>query len=202
MRTPVVLASKSEARRELLRKFLRGSIIAVEPLFELPMPRNGNFKSAARHAVLAALTKALSVFDMNPPKKICVIAADTVVHVDEKLLGKARSAREAIKYLELLRGRWHVVITGVVVINVPERALALDYAVTHVKMKDYTYEELLSYVRTGEWRGKAGAYAIQGRGAILVEAIMGSYYNVVGLPVELLYELMKKVNFPLTAWLP
>ena len=202
MRTPVVLASKSKARRELLRKILRGSIIAVEPLFELSMPRNGNFKSAARHAVLAALTKALSVFNMNPPRNICVIAADTVIHVDGKLLGKAKSAREAIKYLELLRGRWHVVITGVVVINVPERALALDYAVTHVKMKDYTYEELLSYVRTGEWRGKAGAYAIQGRGAILVEAIMGSYYNVVGLPVELLYELMKKVNFPLTAWLP
>ena len=126
-----------------------------------------------------------------------ILGADTVVVLDGTPLGKPRDADEARRMLRALRGRWHEVVTGLALF-VPERGTATDFVVTRVKMRNYGDDEIEAYVRTGEPLDKAGAYGIQGLGGLLVEEIHGCYYNVVGLPLSRLAEMMRA--FGLSPW--
>jgi septum formation protein len=123
-----------------------------------------------------------------------VIGADTVVALDSDILGKPRDAEQARAHVGRLAGRVHEVVGGLAVVR--GDAVRTGVAVTRVTFRAVTGAFLDRYVATGEWEGRAGGYAIQGRGAALVERVEGDYLNVVGLPVALLLTLVPAVLEP------
>jgi septum formation protein len=119
-----------------------------------------------------------------------ILAADTTVVVDEQILAKPGDADEARQMLRLLQGRWHQVLTGVAfVIN---ESSQVAHEVTEVRFASMSEAEIAWYAASGEPMDKAGAYAIQGQGARFIKEIKGDYFNVMGLPVRLLYELINR----------
>jgi len=122
-----------------------------------------------------------------------VIGADTVVIIDGELLEKPRDDSEAITFLNKLNGRVHEVITGLAVIKNDAGLVLQEKERTLVHFRKLTQEEIISYVASKEGRDKAGSYAIQGLGAGLVRAVDGCFYNVVGLPITLLIDMLKRV---------
>ena len=179
----LVLASASPRRSELLRN--AGISFQVEPAHvpEVPLPQETPLAYAQR----LAREKALVVFARHPNG--VVLGADTVVVVDNHLLEKPANAEDAARMLRLLSGRLHQVITGVcVVARGFERTEA---EITEVSFSPLSDEEIAGYVRTGEPMDKAGAYGIQGIASRWVKGIEGCYFNVVGLPVQRVYRLLR-----------
>ena len=119
-----------------------------------------------------------------------VLGADTVVVVDDQILGKPRDQNDSCRMLRLLNGRWDQVLTGVALVNDVTGQSKVAHEVTEVRFAVMSDEEINWYVATGEPMDKAGAYAIQGHGALFIKEIRGDYFNVVGLPVRLLYRLI------------
>jgi len=119
-----------------------------------------------------------------------ILGADTVVVIEKEILGKPHDDEDARRMLRLLRDRWHQVLTGVALVNGETGSPKVAHEVTEVRFAEMSEEEISWYVATGEPQDKAGAYAIQGRGARFIKEIRGDYLNVVGLPVRLLYELL------------
>jgi septum formation protein len=174
---PLVLASASPRRIELLRQ------IGIEPdridpaeIDESPLA--GELPAA--HALRLAAAKAGAVLPRHPGAYL--LAADTVVACGRRVLPKPEDEATARKCLELLSGRRHRVHTGIAVAT-PDGRLALRRVDSRVAFKRLSEPEIAAYLATGEWRGKAGGYAIQGRAAALVSWVSGSYSNVVGLPL-------------------
>jgi septum formation protein len=126
-----------------------------------------------------------------------IIGADTIVFLENQVLGKPDSATEAVAMLTHLSGKTHRVFTGLGVYDGASGRLITDYAMTEVVFRPLCRHEIEAYVRTGEPLDKAGAYGIQGRGALLVEKINGCYFNVVGLPIGKLVAILNKIGFPL-----
>ncbi len=120
-----------------------------------------------------------------------IIAADTVVVCNGEILGKPVDAQDAFNKLSMLKGRKHEVITAVCVINTESGLCEVQDETTSVYFRDITDEEIGAYILTGEPMDKAGAYAIQGTGAVFIEKIEGCYFNVVGLPLKDLYLMLK-----------
>ncbi len=119
-----------------------------------------------------------------------VLGADTVVVVNGEILGQPRDDDDARRMLKLLSGKWHEVLTGVALVRAGEGTETLvDYERTRVRFAEMSADEIEWYVGTGEPKGKAGAYAVQGRAALLIEETEGEYFNVVGLPIRLVYKL-------------
>lgn len=121
-----------------------------------------------------------------------VLGADTVVVCEGEILGKPRDDREARRMLRLLSGRWHDVLTGVALVRAEDSRTEVSHALTRVRFCRMTDGEIDWYVGTNEPADKAGAYAVQGRAALFIEGLEGDYWNVVGLPVRLVYELAGK----------
>lgn len=175
-RYPLILASASQRRQNLLRQ------VGI-PFRALPSGiREGNTgEPPEKEACLLAEAKARKAYGVSPGSWI--LGADTLVVLGERVLVKPRSEDGARDMLGLLSGREHEVITGFVLLS-PEGDTAHREAVsTRVQFRPLSTQEIKDYVRTGEPFGKAGSYAIQGVGAFLVEGIVGSYTNVVGLPL-------------------
>jgi septum formation protein len=120
-----------------------------------------------------------------------VLGADTTVVVDGEILEKPRDAGDARRMLRRLGGRWHEVLTGVALVRAETGRTAAGVERTRVRFAETSEEEIAWHVETGDVLDKAGAYAIQGRAALFIEAIDGDYWNVVGLPVRLVYELAR-----------
>ena len=127
-----------------------------------------------------------------------VLGADTTVLVDGEILEKPRDAEEARRMLRALSGRWHEVLTGVALVRAETGRTSVGVERTRVRFAETSEEELAWHVETGDVLDKAGAYAIQGRAALFIEAIDGDYWNVVGLPVRLVYELARGLERPST----
>jgi len=137
----------------------------------------------AREKALAAAPPALPAL---------VVAADTIVVVGGRVLGKPKDASEARRFLALLSGRTHDVITGLAVRACPEEDLTGETATSRVTMAPLSEQEIDWYAATGEGMDKAGAYALQGKGALFVTSIEGSYTNVIGLPLERLHQHLRR----------
>jgi septum formation protein len=144
------------------------------------------------YAVRVALDKARIVAARSGNS--VVIAADTIVVLNRAILGKPVSEADAVRMLTMLSGRMHRVITGLAVIDSSSSEQHTAYAVTRVWFRDLAPEMIASYAASGEPLDKAGAYGIQGRGALFVERIDGCYFNVVGLPLALLTDLISAAN--------
>jgi len=119
-----------------------------------------------------------------------IVGADTVVVIDAEVLGKPYDGDDARRMLRQLSGHWHQVLTGVAVINGIPSEIRVAHETTEVKFAMMSEDEIDWYVSSGEPLDKAGAYAIQGLGARFIEGIRGDYFNIVGLPVRLLYQLV------------
>ena len=188
----LILASQSPRRQALLRQIGAADFTVVVPRTE----ERCSPELGPGEAVCAiAREKAAAAAALAGPEDT-VIAADTVVVLDGRRLGKPRDAEEARQMLRALSGREHTVYTGVAVRRGGwERSEA---RATAVRFRALSAEEIDWYVATGEPMDKAGAYGIQERGALLVEGIRGDYCNVVGLPVTLLLELLRDFGVDLT----
>lgn len=173
----LILASASPRRLELLRQ------VGVEP--DLVSPADVDESVLKRelprdHACRLAAEKAACVAAGHPDA--FVLGADTVVACGRRILGKTEDKAEALRFLTLLSGRRHRVYGGVCVMAPDGRSIR-RVVQTAVTFKRLSAEEIERYLADGEWRGKAGAYAIQGRAAVFVRQLGGSYSNVVGLPL-------------------
>ncbi len=185
---PLILASLSPRRRELL-DYLELPFQVVAPNYEEKSLPQWN----ARQEVEAlAREKAESVVHDFPDHTI--IAADTLVTIGGEKLGKPVDAAGAIAMLQRLAGKVHEVVTGVYLCSADRKREIRWVDSTSVYMKSYDASTLRSYVRTGEPMGKAGAYAIQGKGEILIEKIVGDYFNVVGLPLASLQRHLQDLD--------
>jgi septum formation protein len=177
-RPPLVLASASPRRLDLLARI--GVVPdAVSPTDTDETPRKGEVPR--RLAARLAAVKAAAAAAASPPGAL-VLAADTVVGLGRRALPKAETEDEARRCLEMLSGRRHQVATGVALL-LPDGRLRQRLALTAVAFQRLTAAQIEDYVSRGEWRGKAGGYAIQGRAECFVRFLSGSHSNVVGLPL-------------------
>jgi len=182
----LVLVSASPRRADLLRQ--AGLVFTVRPsrVDETPLPGELPGDLAERLARL----KAVALSPAGLPS--LAIAADTVVAIRGEVLGKPSDLRDARRMLGLLSGRTHEVITAVALRTLPEEAISCERSLSRVSFAPMSAEEIDWYAGTGEGMDKAGAYALQGLGALFILSIEGSYTNVIGLPLERLYPHLRR----------
>jgi septum formation protein len=186
----LILASASPRRRDLLRQIgIEADIIEAAEIDETPL----SGERPQRLAVRLATAKAAAVAVRYPDG--FVLAADTVVGCGLRILPKAEDIDSARRCLALLSGRRHRVYTGIA-IAAPDGRTGQRCVVSSVTFKRLSREDTAWYLDSGEWQGKAGGYGIQGRAAILVRALSGSYSNVVGLPLYETAALLSGLGFP------
>ncbi|MBI5843536.1 MAG: septum formation inhibitor Maf [Deltaproteobacteria bacterium] len=186
---PLILASGSPRRKELLTGAgLEFSIIVSDVDEDIPVKG-----TPAAHAKHLAEIKASAVAELYPES--FVIGADTIVVVDGDILGKPASEKEAERMLDRLSGRAHIVHTGWCIICRKKGFKFSGVEETLVQFKNLSPDEIKWYVKTGEPMDKTGAYAIQDKGAALVKSVVGSYTNVVGLPLCEVVEVLEREGF-------
>jgi septum formation protein len=191
----LILASASPRRRELLAGLgLRFTVRAAD-VDETPYTG----EPAAEYVLRLAREKAVAVARTGQGEE-WVLAADTTVVVDGEILGKPWDEDDARRMLRLLSGREHEVLTGLALLGGGREASQVE--TSRVRMAPLGEEEIAWYAATGEPRDKAGAYAIQGLGALFVEAVSGNYSNVVGLPIPAVYRLFAALGCDLKALIP
>jgi nucleoside triphosphate pyrophosphatase len=186
--TPLVLASRSPRRAEILQ--------AVDWPFDIVAANIDETRledeDALAYVERLAKTKAATV-----AKKMAgrlVLGADTVVVIEGTILGQPKDKNDAGQMLKLLSGKWHEVLTGVALARVAANSVeVVEHEITRVRFAELSQAEIDWYVGTGEPMDKAGAYAIQGRAARFIEEIQGDYFNIVGLPIRLVYELLRRI---------
>jgi len=181
----LVLASASPRRAEILR--ITGWDFEILPADVDEARRPG--ENAAAYVERVAREKAEAAALQVPDR--LVLGADTIVLIDGKILGKPRDNEDARRMLWLLQDRRHQVMTGIAIVNGNSSTSLVAHESTDVEFSPMTEDEIDWYVATGEPMDKAGAYAIQGMGARFIEGITGDYFNVVGLPLRLLYKLVR-----------
>lgn len=195
-RVKLVLASGSPRRLALLEQAgLTPDLLNPTLIDELPRKNEAPrtlAKRLARSKAEAAL-HSRKVQDLGPAR--FVLAADTVVAVGRRIVPKPESIDEAAAALQLISGRAHRVYTGICIAT-PRNQLRDRVVETKVRFKRLSREDVESYLTSGEWRGKAGGYAIQGRAECFVRAINGSYSNVVGLPLYEVVSMLNGAGFP------
>ncbi len=183
----LILASQSPRRQTLLREMGLTFTVRVSDADETPPPG----VSPQEAAVCVACRKAEAV--ARAPEDVVIGADTTVLTPEGEVFGKPHSRDEARRMLESLSGRTHTVITGVAVLRGEEKRLRT--VETRVRFRCLRHEEIEAYIDTGEPFDKAGAYGVQGRAAWLVDVIDGDFFNVVGLPISPLGEMLREVGF-------
>lgn len=190
---PLILASKSPRRSEILNNagipFMVEGGNFDESLFPYESEKTNN---PGEYACELARQKAFEVARKRTYG--LVLGVDTIVHINGQVLGKPVDDKDALRMLLLLSGRWHEVISGMAIVNVLSGTVISCFETTRVLFKDMNYKEMEAYIRTGEPEGKAGAYAIQGIGALFVKKVEGCFLNVVGLPVDKLVSMIKEAG--------
>ncbi|PKM83779.1 MAG: septum formation inhibitor Maf [Firmicutes bacterium HGW-Firmicutes-13] len=185
----LILASASPRRSDLLKQI--GLDFEVIP----SSYQEDNFLKLKPEALTREFAKSKAQEVASSSNCGLVIGADTAVILDDKILGKPESIEEAFEMLKKLSGRMHQVITGLAVVNSENGAAETTHSTTKVWFRELTDKEISSYIKTGEPMDKAGAYGIQGCGALFVEKIEGCYFNVVGLPLAELGRILSGLGY-------
>jgi len=178
-----ILASASPRRAEILRDAGIAFTVMSSAVDETPIP--GESPNDHVHRLASAKAELVAARSVGPA---IVIGADTVVVLDGQIIGKPRSVEDARRTLELLSGRTHSVVTGVMLIRLPDAERRGFVETTQVQFSAISPEEILRYLATDEPYDKAGAYAIQGRAGRYIPRIEGCYFNVVGMPLASLWQ--------------
>lgn len=187
----IILASQSPRRRELLSR------MGITHFDVLPAQGEEHIDHSLPAGLLVealARQKAAEIAACAPPDAV-IIAADTVVALDNEILGKPHTAQEAAEMLQKLSGRQHTVYTGVAVRQNDTELVEREAAQVH--FRPLSPQEIRAYIATGEPMDKAGAYGVQGRGALLVERLEGDFFNVMGLPVLRLARMLEQFGVSL-----
>lgn len=182
----IILASASPRRKEILTLLdipFKIIVSDADETYDASLPP---------HFIAEALSlKKAAAVAKNIDSHAILIGADTIVVCDGKILGKPKDEIDAKNMLKSLSGKWHSVISGVTVLDNKSAKSKSFYVETKVKFSRLADEEIDEYVKTKEPMDKAGSYAIQGKGAKFIEEINGDYFNVVGLPLQRLYQVLK-----------
>lgn len=196
----LILASASPRRIELLRQV--GLKFDITPA-DIDEDSKG-FDEAGKYAMEMSRQKALHVAQQiqhSAYPDTFVIGADTVVGIDDHLLGKPSGPEDARRMLELLENRWHEVTTGITLVRTGSLETLTEMEITRVKVSPYPKGFLERYIGSGEPFGKAGSYGIQGLGSLMVERIEGCYFNVMGLPLYRLSRMLERKGYKVLSWL-
>ena len=180
----LILASQSPRRQELLKLFRLPFTVEIADIDEYMDPAKSPYEEVARVSAMKAQAVA------HEPEDV-VIAADTIVVCDGVVLGKPRDEADACRMLTLLSGKDHQVMTGLTVLKGDRIMTCTEVADIH--FRPLSQKEIAAYVRTGEPMDKAGSYGIQGGAALFTEKICGDYYNVMGLPVCKLRQMLAAI---------
>ena len=186
----LILASASPRRREILEK-LGLEILVVESKADEASVKSEDIPVSVYVQELALIKAAEVLKRVVSKKEMLIISADTVVSIDGEILGKPKTKEDAFSMLKHLSGKTHKVLTGFCVMRSSDAKSICEFSETEVTFKELTDDEIRSYIKTNEPMDKAGAYGIQGLGALLVSKISGDYLNVVGLPVSALSDVLK-----------
>jgi septum formation protein len=184
----IILASTSTCRKNLLKQ-IKLDFQIIDP----NVKENNIIRNPSKRVKTNAVLKASSV-DENLEKTL-VLAADTIVVIDGKILGKPRDDNEAKEMLRTLSGRTHNVYTGIALIDLESGKKEVKYEMTCVTIKNLSEKEIEAYIRSGESKNRAGAYSAQGLGAVFIERVEGCFFNVEGLPVSLFYDMLKSFGY-------
>ncbi|HII4512915.1 Maf-like protein [Clostridium perfringens] len=188
----VILASKSPRRVEILEKIVKEFEVVQSNFDENTIDFKGDIEKYVKDL---SRNKAIEVSKrLNEPS--IVIAADTVVFQDGKVLEKPKNEEDAFSMLSSLSGNTHKVYSGICLINTYDDTVVTDCDCTEVKFSELSLRQIRNYINSGEPMDKAGAYGIQGLGGAFVEGIKGCYYNVMGLPLNKLYKALE--NYDIT----
>ncbi|RTE08037.1 Maf family protein [Paenibacillus whitsoniae] len=188
MTNRLILASSSPRRQELIQSFGLPYIIRVSDADETVAQK----MSPAQFVETLSLRKAATVRDMLSvdERHGVIIGSDTIVVLQDEILGKPVDEKDAHRMLKALQGNTHQVYSGVACVDAATGRHIVSHSMTHVRMKPMTDEQIDRYIATGEPRDKAGSYAIQGIGATIISGIEGDYFTVVGLPLALLSDML------------
>jgi septum formation protein len=190
LREKLILASRSPRRAEILTAAGWEFEAIAADIDETRLAD----EDALSYVQRLAQTKAKKIATQHHANGL-VLGADTVVIIDGEILGQPRDDEDARRMLRLLSGSWHEVLTGVALIRTGENAAeVIDHQRTRVRFAEMSAEQIDWYVATGEPQGKAGAYGIQGKAALFITGIEGDYFNVVGLPVRLVFEMVQRIG--------
>ena len=189
---PLVLASQSPRRRQLLTQLgLQFSVMPAH-IDELSMPLS---LPPADYVQSLARNKAMAIAESLQEESVLVLGADTIVVIDGEILNKPLHEQDAFCMLKRLSGRTHTVFTGLALIESISKKTIVEVKQTDVRFRELQDDEIHAYIATGSPMDKAGAYGIQEDfGAVFVESISGCYYNVVGLPLEMLYSMLREYS--------
>lgn len=188
----IILASKSIDRSEIFKRAGIPFEVFVTNINE------EKFKTKFSNAVelVKELAKAKMLFTQNElmKKKIdaIIIAADTIVVLKGEIIGKAYNEEEAFKILKKLVGESHKLITGIAITEIQNPKIIIESDTTIVEFLQLSDEEIWQYIKSNEWKGRAGAYSIRDKASLFIRKINGSSSNVIGLPMHKLYEILKK----------
>lgn len=183
-----ILASASPRRQELLHRVLTDFEVIISNFNEEEIVFDGD---CSQYVINIAEGKAKTISKMY--KDSIIIAADTIVTLDDKILGKPKDKEDAFNMLNSLSNRTHKVYTGVAIINTANNKVIKESICTEVKFSKLSEDEINKYIESGDSFDKAGAYGIQGFAGVFVEEIRGCYYNVVGLPLNYLNKALKQI---------
>jgi septum formation protein len=187
----IILASKSLDRRKILKRARLPFEVLVTNVEEDSFKKENAdpielVKQLANAKALKAKEKLI-----QQNKDAIIVAADTVVELDGEIIGKAKDEEHAFKILKKLVGKSHNLITGIAVTETYNPKIIITHDSTSVRFLDLTDKEIWAYIRTGEWQGRAGAYSIRERASLFIESIKGSSSNVIGLPMNKLYQILR-----------
>ncbi len=187
----IILASKSTDRSEMFNR----AGISFE-IFATNIDEE-KYKTTISDgiALVKKLAKEKAVFAknklINNKENAIIVAADTIVELDGKIIGKAHSEEEAFKILKIMMGRTHRLITGIAITEIKNPKIVIDSDTTFVEFLKLSDEEIRKYVKTNEWKGRAGAYSIRDKASLFIKKINGSSSNVIGLSMHKLYLILK-----------
>ena len=187
----IVLASTSIDRSELFTRIGIPFEVVASDIDE------DTFKMRISDPILLvkelAKAKLLYVknFLLKKSLQAIIIAADTIVELNGKIIGKAKNAREAFKIIKMLNGKTHNLITGIAITENDNPKIIVDYDTTSVEFLTLSDAEIEKYVNTNEWKCRAGAYSINDKASLFISKVNGSTSNVIGLPMHKIYEILK-----------
>jgi septum formation protein len=190
----IILASHSPRRREILEKvripYLLFGVQVDETIRKIRNIRSPNVRSSVIENAGRKAAAAMEHFSNG-----LVLGVDTVVFFNGRILGKPADRQEAFRFLRMLSGNWHTVYSGITVKDAGSSSGYSSCSVTHVRFAKMSEREIDAYLGLGDWVGKAGGYGVQGQAALYIDRIEGSYYNIMGLPLEELFRILKRFGF-------
>jgi septum formation protein len=188
----IILASKSIDRSEILKR----AGVPFEKLVASIDEEKYREKFSDAENLVKELAKAKVLFARSELLKTeldaIIVAADTVVVLDAEIIGKAQNEEEAFKILKKLIGRTHKLITGIAIAETNNPKIIIDSDTTFVHFLKLSDNEIIQYIKSNEWKGRAGAYSIKDKASLFIKKINGSSSNVIGLPMHKLFEILRK----------